>query len=61
MVAFTAVQIPAGHGTNSLARDGTAQTIAIVDTWDDPNIHQALEAFDLQFGLTASGSSFAVQ
>jgi hypothetical protein len=36
MVGLTAVQIPAGHGTNSLALDGTAQTIAIVDVWDNP-------------------------
>ena len=37
------------------ALDGTGQTIAIVDAYDDPSIYQALDAFDSQFGLTASG------
>ena len=39
----------------SLSLDGTGQTIAIVDAYDDPSIFQALDAFDAQFGLTASG------
>ena len=30
--------------------DGTGQTIAIVDAYDDPSIYQALDAFDTQFG-----------
>ena len=33
------------------AADGTGQTIAIVDAYDDPNIVQDLKAFDHQFGL----------
>ena len=35
--------------------DGTGETIAIVDAYDDPDIFQAVDAFDDQFGLTDSG------
>ena len=41
--------------------DGTGQTIAIVDAYDDPNIFQSLDAFDSQFGLTTSGPSLYAQ
>ena len=44
-----------------LSRDGTGQTIAIVDAYDDPDIYQALDAFDSQFGLTASGPTLYAQ
>jgi Bacterial Ig-like domain (group 3)/Right handed beta helix region len=54
-VAYTPAQIRAAYGINSVADDGTGQTIAIVDAYDDPNIDQALDAFDAQFGLTSSG------
>ena len=54
-VAYTPAQIRAAYGINALALDGTGQTIAIVDAYDDPSIFQALDAFDSQFGLTASG------
>ena len=54
-VAYTPAQIRAAYGINALALDGTGQTIAIVDAYDDPSIFQALDAFDTQFGLTASG------
>ena len=37
--------------------DGTGQTIAIVDAYDDPAIFTALDAFDSQFSLTDSGPS----
>ena len=43
------------YGINNLALDGTGQTIAIVDAYDDPDIFQAVDAFDNQFGLTGSG------
>ena len=39
--------------STSCSLDGTGQTIAIVDAYDDPSIYQALDAFDTQFGLTA--------
>ena len=49
------------YGISSLALDGTGQTIAIVDAYDDPSIYQALDAFDSQFGLTASGPTLYEQ
>ncbi len=54
-VAYSPAQIRAAYGISNLALDGTGQTIAIVDAYDDPSIDQALDAFDSQFGLTASG------
>ncbi len=60
-VAYTPAQIRAAYGINSLSEDGTGQTIAIVDAYDDPNIFEAVDAFDLQFGLTDSGPSLAAQ
>ena len=49
-VAYTPAQIRAAYGISALALDGTGQTIAIVDAYDDPSIFQALDAFDSQFG-----------
>ena len=59
--AYTPAQLRAAYGINSLSEDGTGQTIAIVEAYDDPSIYQALDAFDLQFGLTDSGPSLAAQ
>jgi len=60
-VAYTPAQIRAAYGINALALDGTGQTIAIVDAYDDPSINQALDAFDSQFGLTSSGPTLYSQ
>ena len=60
-VAYTPAQIRAAYGISSLSLDGTGQTIAIVDAYDDPSIFQALDAFDTQFGLTGSGPSLYAQ
>ena len=54
-VAYTPAQILSAYGINDLALDGTGQTIAIVDAYDDPDIFQSVDAFDNQFGLTDSG------
>jgi Bacterial Ig-like domain (group 3) len=54
-LAYTPAQIRSAYGVNNLALDGTGQTIAIVDAYDDPAIYQAVDTFDAQFGLTASG------
>ena len=54
-VAYTPAQVLSAYGINDLALDGTGQTIAIVDAYDDPDIFQAVDAFDNQFGLTGSG------
>ena len=37
-LAYTPAQIRAAYGINDLSEDGTGQTIAIVDAYDDPNI-----------------------
>jgi protocatechuate 3,4-dioxygenase beta subunit len=43
-------------GVSGIAGDGTGQTIAIVDAYDDPNIKSDLAAFDQAFGLPAPPS-----
>ncbi len=60
-IAYTPAQIRAAYGTNNLSLDGTGQTIAIVDAYDDPDIDLALDTFDTQFGLTSSGPSLYQQ
>jgi hypothetical protein len=60
-VAYTPAQIRAAYGINDLSLDGTGQTIAIVDAYDDPSIFLALDAFDTQFGLTSSGPTLYQQ
>ena len=60
-VAYTPAQIRAAYGINGAAFDGTGQTIALVDAYDDPSIYQALDGFDSEFGLTSSGSTLYSQ
>ncbi len=60
-VAYTPAQIRTAYGINNLVLDGTGQTIAIVDAYDDPSIGLALDAFDTQFGLTSSEPSLYQQ
>ena len=60
-VAYTPAQIRAAYGISNLALDGTGQTIAILDAYDDPAIYPALDAFDSQFGLSSSGPSLYSQ
>jgi autotransporter-associated beta strand protein len=55
---FTPAQIRQAYGMNLVTfgvvtGDGTGQTIAIVDAYDQPNIATDLAAFDTQFGLPA--------
>ena len=54
---YSPAQIRTAYGINNLSLDGTGQTIAIVDAYDNPAIYQALDAFDAEFGLTSSGST----
>jgi subtilase family serine protease len=57
--AYTPLQIQQAYGFNLIqfgsgghvAGDGTGQTIAIVDAYDDPNIAADLHTFDIQYGL----------
>ncbi|MDR3632440.1 MAG: Ig-like domain-containing protein [Isosphaeraceae bacterium] len=57
---YTPAQIRTGYGINAisfgtLTADGSGQTIAIVDAFNDPNIYGDLDAFDQTFTLTGSG------
>ena len=57
--AFTPAQIQEAYGFNSItfgasAGNGSGQTIAVVDAYDDPNIQADLNTFDTQFGLPAT-------
>jgi sugar lactone lactonase YvrE len=58
---FSPDQIRTAYGLNNLSADGSGQTIAIVDAYDDPAIFDSLDTFDSQFGLTASGPSLYQQ
>ena len=54
--AFTPSQIRTAYGINSiqlgsLVGDGSGQTIAIIDAYDDPNVLTDLQAFSAQFSL----------
>src|SRR6476469_3162017 len=48
---YTPAQIKKAYGFNSISGDGTGQTIAIVDAFNDPNIASDLKAFSAKFGL----------
>jgi hypothetical protein len=56
-VVYSPSQVGTGYGINNLPFDGTGQTIAIVDAYDNPAIYQSVDAFDAQFALTSSGST----
>jgi hypothetical protein len=58
--AYSPAQILATYGISGLG-DGSGQTIAIVDAYDDPGIYQSVDAFDSQFGLTASATTLYSQ
>src|ERR1700677_2579660 len=54
--ALTPTQMRAAYGIGNIAfggitGDGTGQTIAIVDAYDDPNAASDLHAFDQEYGL----------
>jgi subtilase family serine protease len=54
-------QMRAGYGASSISfggtvGDGTGQTIALIDAYDDPNAASDLAAFDTYFGLAAPPS-----
>jgi subtilase family serine protease len=55
---YSPAQIRHAYGIDQLASNGTGQTIAIVDAYDDPNIVSDLNKFSTQFGLptTTSGA-----
>ncbi|MFO1021076.1 MAG: fibronectin type III domain-containing protein [Planctomycetales bacterium] len=58
---YTPAQLRAAYGFTgvmfgSTAADGTGQTIAIIDAYDDPNIASDLATFDSQLGIAAPPS-----
>jgi len=53
---FTPAQIRKAYGFDMVSLDGSGQTIAIVDAFNDPNIASDLGVFDAQFGLSAPPS-----
>ena len=55
--AYTPAQIRSAYGINDLSLDGTGQTIAIVEAYNDPQLYEALDLFDSQFGITSSGQN----
>ena len=65
---FTPAQIRTAYGLNNLsadasgkALDGSGQTIALIEAYDDPLIFQDLDDFDAQFGTTFNGPTLADQ
>jgi subtilase family serine protease len=51
LTGYTPAQISHAYGFDQWALDGSGQTIAIVDAYDDPNIVSDLKYFDQYFGL----------
>ena len=54
-------QIRTAYGVNNLPLDGTGQTIAIVDAYDNPSIYQSVDAFDTEFSGTSTSTSLLQQ
>jgi hypothetical protein len=53
-------KITFSNGTSTIKGDGSGQTIAIVDAYNDPNIQSDLAAFDKQFGLPTANLKVAM-
>ncbi len=59
-VGYEPEQIRSAYGINDIYHgskmaDGAGQTIAIVDSYNDPEIFHDLNAFDKQFAVTLTG------
>ncbi len=52
--SMTPLQIRAAYGIDQIAGDGTGQTIAIVDAYDNPNVASDLQVFCTTYGLPAA-------
>ncbi|MFI5378755.1 MAG: hypothetical protein ACHRHE_05635 [Tepidisphaerales bacterium] len=53
---YTPAQIRHAYGFDQVAGDGSGQTIAIVDAFNDPNITADLHMFDQKFGISDPAS-----
>jgi uncharacterized repeat protein (TIGR01451 family) len=60
-LSYTTDQVRTAYGVNNLALDGTGQTIAVVDAYDNPGIFQSLDSFDQQMSVTTGGPSLYQQ
>ncbi len=57
---YTPAQIRKAYGVDQLSYDGTGQTIAIIDAYDDSTVASDLAAFSTRFGLPAANLIQAV-
>lgn len=55
-VTYTPSQIQSAYGFNRISNNGSGQTIAIIDAYDDPTIQADLARFDTQYGIAAPPS-----
>ncbi len=60
-LAYSPADVRTAYGINHLSLDGSGQTIAIVDAFDNPAIFQALDIYDSQFGTTTAGPTLYQQ
>jgi uncharacterized repeat protein (TIGR01451 family) len=60
-LAYTPDQVRTAYGVNSVTLDGSGQTIAVVDAYNDPAIFQSLDTFDAQLGRTSGSPSLLQQ
>jgi hypothetical protein len=59
--AYTPDQVRTAYGVNNLSLNGSGQTIAIVDAYDNPSILASVDAFDSQFTAAGSGPTLYQQ
>jgi len=52
---FTPTQIRHAYGIDQIAGDGSGQTIAIVDAYDDPSVATDFAQFNTTYGVSGSG------
>lgn len=60
-VGLTPAQVSKAYAFDQLSGNGSGQTIAIVDAYNNPNISSDLSKFDQQFGLPAASLSVVSQ
>ena len=56
VTGYTPAQIRTAYGFNSVSANGSGQTIAIIDAYNDPNIASDLATFDSTMGIAAPPS-----
>jgi subtilase family serine protease len=59
--ALTPAQVRHAYGFDQIAGDGTGQTIAIIDAYNDPYVQSDLDTFDRRYGAAAGGPSLYQQ